>query len=212
MCDGVSITDMVRYHVGIPGVGIMMIRSYQLTRDMTQSKEDFFWYLYNQLGSDFDLMIGYKAEDGSNKFSKWIPYSYLQTFDQWEKIPEVRMTRRQFVKKVGHRTTLDIELMADVDDRGKCFTIQIKANQVYNQMCRWGMNPVMWSTGAKYHINALLPELRDMSEYQRHKRKEWYLNKLGVDMAKKIERSPIALEGEMHWKHDTVKEVIEVER
>jgi hypothetical protein len=51
-----------------------------------------------------------------------------------------------------------------------------------------------------------------MSPWQRQRRKEWYLKQLGVDVAKKIERSPIALEGEKHWKHGTVKCIVEVER
>lgn len=171
-----------------------------------QTKEDFLFYLQNNLGCN-DLKVAYTyKKDGEIMFSRWVSYLYLQHFEQDEYIPLVFMTRREFTKKVSHRNVLDIEIMLDIDDMGRYKSIKNKAARICRKLKKANVKFSCYFTGNKsYHISILMPEFRDYSENDKKAVKYGIINMLGCDVLKSSSNILIALEGEVHYKSNIRK-------
>lgn len=184
-----------------------------IIRDMTLSKEDFLFWLYNKFGCDYSLAYNFKLPDGTLGWSKHYLYSRLMEFSQDDYIPELKMTRYQFVKRASHRTILDIEIILDIDDdtttRRNFFSIKDKAHSIINELESIELDYACYFTGNKsYHISIILPDLRDMYSEDRRKYKNAIIKFFGCDSLKSGNNVMIALEGELHYKSGKIKGMV----
>ena len=176
-----------------------------------ENKEQYLYYLYNNLGfTDLEICIS------KNKvFSKWVSYKYLLekngsewikgAFNQEKNRP---YTRDEFIEECSHRRVMDIELMLDIDEQEVFGSIKDKSVFVYFKLKRLGFNPHVSFTGNKsYHISVLLPELRGLSKSVRAKVKRELLEEFGGDVQKGSDRCMISLLGAVHYKSGKNKEV-----
>lgn len=170
-------------------------------RDMERSKEDFLYYLFNKLGA-YNLRLAYSYhKDGQLRFSRWIYYRELMHLNYYDFVPRTRDTREEFVAKISHRSILDIEVVLDIDDKGKYKSIKNKARAVCRKLDKFGMVYSCYFTGSKsYHISLLFHELKQHPKHERKDLKGYILTWLGADGQKCSEDTLIALEGERHYK------------
>jgi len=198
------------------------------------SKEDYFYYIYNNLGcKDFSLQCSFTDPNGEVFFSKRLRYDELMKYDQDEYIPHVKMKRKDFVLKATHRTILDIEIMFDIDDlwdlktffeydiydgidQRVCYnkvpefeSIKAKSKWIYDELKALGFDVcVHWTQNKSYHINVLVPTLRRYPKAYRRYIKRQILWRYGADMQKDVDTQLIAIEGCPHYRSN--KEKIQV--
>ena len=175
----------------------------KLIRNISYSKEDWLWYLFNKLGySELAVCNNYTGTDGEMYFSKWITYNELLYLGPSYK-------KNIIIKRATHRTILDIEIMFDIDDlimpignsKFKFASIELKSKFIFQKLKELGKQPVVYFTGNKsYHISIIIPELRRLSNYQRSNYKEKILKKFGGDLMKKSNRCMISMEDELHYR------------
>ena len=139
-----------------------------IDRTLTDNKQDFLWYIYNKLGcKDLALAYSYKDKEGSLRFSKWMLYEELEKYNPNDYIDKVYCTKLQFINKASHRSILDIEMLLDIDDKGKYKSIKNKAIAICKRLKYKKIDYVCSFTGSKsYHISILIPEIRTISKEQ----------------------------------------------
>jgi len=181
-----------------------------LDRTLAENKQDFLWYIFNNLGCrELTLAYSYKDKDDNLRFSKWLKYEELEKYNPNDYIESVYCTKQQFIEKVSHRSVLDIEILMDIDDKGKYKTIKNKAIAICKKLKGKKIDYVCSFTGSKsYHISILIPEFRNIQKEQLRQIKQLRLNKFNVDTQKSSVRSMIALEGEHHYKSGKIKEKV----
>ena len=177
----------------------------RIIRDMSQSKEDFLFYLVNKLGySDLKLAYNY-TKDGETYYSKHIKYLDLMHLHQDEKIPGTFLTRRQFIAKASHRSVLDIELMLDIDEPEPYRDIKTKAKVIFQKLRKKSFSPSVYWTGSKsYHIGILIPEWREIQSWKLRDLKRHIIEFYGAD-GMKAGNCLISLESHPHWRSGQVK-------
>lgn len=194
----------------------------KIERDKQYSKEEFFWFLYNKLGySNLCLCYNYMKE-GVLGFSKWLPYSYLlrSNIEDKVKTPFLLM-RKTFIKRVSHRSILDIEIMLDIDDvylydnfgylRYTFDSIKAKSKWVTQMLDQEHIEYSVYWTGSKsYHISYLDFRLRKLSSYSRRQYKQKIAFKFGADLQKCSDRVMISLEEQPHYKSGLPKKKIKL--
>ncbi|KKL72046.1 hypothetical protein LCGC14_2088840, partial [marine sediment metagenome] len=105
-----------------------------------------------------------------------------------------------------HRTVLDIEILIDIDDKGKHKSIENKAKSICRKLRKENIVFSCCFTGSKsYHISILFPELRKHDNSNVQEFKGVFLKKIGGDLQKSSKNSMIALEGEPHYKSGKLK-------
>lgn len=183
-----------------------------IRRDLEISKKAFLDYLVNHLGyNDLCLAYSFVPSTGELCFSKWVNYLQLMHLDDYDLIPDRTMTKQRFLKRVSHRTILDIEILIDIDDcmlNGVVMfpNIKSKARWICNKLKSQGYEFSCYFTGSKsYHISLILPEMKTMSPGQRRDFKREFLAQYGGEALKSSERCMIALEGEKHYRSGFVK-------
>lgn len=177
-----------------------------LDRDKFDTKEDFLFHIYNNLGcSDLKLCCSYII-NGELCFSKWIKYHDLMHYDFDEYLPNTKYTRKRFMKECSHRTVLDIELMLDIDEPGEFPTIKDKAIDVCQKLTNSKVNFTCYFTGSKsYHISIIMPELRDWPKRLKLKAFKLITIKFCGDIQVAMQNHMIAMEGEPHYKSGKIK-------
>lgn len=195
----------------------MKIKSYS----EFESKEDFLFYLFNELGYDeLCLCYNYKDKDDELQFSRWVKYKDLMNLNPDEYIPcfPIKITRKKFIEKVTHRSILDIEVLFDIDYCEVMLdtipytfpTIKDKAIWVIENLKKQRYQPVTYFTGSKsYHISVLLP-LRELNPFHRIQIKQKLLYKYGADTQKASDRCLISMEGSKHYKSGKIKEEVKL--
>ena len=177
----------------------------KISRDMSLSKESWFYYLSNKLGFNLELCYNYYKEN-EIRFSKWISYSWLQQFEYDEYIHKIRCTKRQFIDKATHRSIGDIEILLDIDEPGECYSIMEKALNIILKLKDKKISYSIYFSGNKsYHISMLFFQLRNFSPTARTKLKRSIISQLGADIQKASARTMIAIEGEAHRKTGKLK-------
>jgi hypothetical protein len=192
-----------------------MINIYQgikkITRNKTQSNNEFFWFITNKLGYDVEICHNY-YKNGEKFFSKWKSFLWLCQFEPNQYIPEIYMTRQEFIDKATHRSVIDIEIMIDIDEKGYCESIKDNATKICEDLNKKNLIYTCCFSGSKsYHISILIPKLREYNSFA----KEVYKRKIlgnydGVssDIVKASKRNMIALEGVKHWKTENIKQEV----
>ena len=157
-------------------------------------------------------------------FSKWIKWEDLLHLDWHSIVPNTRLTKERFIKRITHRSILDVELLLDVDTdfiawenalerkTNLCFfpSVELKSKWIFKKLKSLGFDPVAYKTGSKgYHISLIMAFLRDMDIWDRKLLKEQVMEHYGADLQKANERVLIALEGNKHWKSGKIKEEVE---
>ncbi len=172
------------------------------------NKQEYLYYLYNNLGFT-NLEICISTVKGEDKvFSKWLKFSSLleKSGEEWIKgafnEAESRpYTRDEFIEASSHRTIMDIELMLDIDETEIFSSIKDKSVYIYQNLKRLGFSPHVSFTGNKsYHISVLLPELRSLTKKGRKFIKDILIEDFGGDPQKSSERCMIAMLGAIHYK------------
>lgn len=183
-----------------------------LDRSKFENKNDFLWYILNNLGcNDLALCYSYRAKDGSLRFSKWYKYMALLHLDFNDNVPATNDTREGFIRKVSHRTILDIEVCIDLDEKGKYKSIRNKAKSIARKLKKAGIKYKSYFSGSRsYHFSILFPKLRDANPEARKEFKSHFLSWIGADAQKASERSMIALEGEPHYKSGKNKKEVQI--
>lgn len=147
------------------------------------TKKEYLDQLQNKYG-DFEVFV--LSEDYKSTWRKWL--------DARED--------KDFLKKINNRTILDIEVVLDLEEPEKydMLTKKLEEDKLHYKA---------YKTGSKgYHFHLIFPELRDKTEQQRKKIKEYLIRKYGCDPQKATSRSGIALEFTAHWKTGKPKELI----
>jgi len=183
----------------------------KLEERFIENREDLLYYFYNDLGCDgLKMCMSWKKANGEIRFSKWVSYDKMMHYAQDEIIPEVGITRREFVKGISHRTVLDIELCIDIDEKGKFDSIKSAAKNICTRLDTLKIQYSVYFTGSKsYHITLKDESWRYMNKSWRDHQKKQLLEMLGGDLQKASCNVMIAMEGAVHYRSGTPK--IEVE-
>jgi len=191
--------------------------SQRLNRSKYSTNEAYLFHLYNDLG-DIGLKVAYNytTASGDIGFSKWIPFDVLMHLDTNDKVEGTFDTKEQFLRKVTHRTILDIEIMFDIDadpfgssDKKKIAAYSTKYCKLLK---RKGYFFEVYFSGSKsYHISLIFPEFRNYSKHTVETIRRKILERVGADINKISSRTMIALEGVPHWKTGVVKEEVKIE-
>ena len=73
-----------------------------LDRTLAENKQDFLWYIFNNLGCrELTLAYSYKDKDDNLRFSKWLKYEELEKYNPNDYIESVYCTKQQFIEKVS---------------------------------------------------------------------------------------------------------------
>jgi hypothetical protein len=181
-----------------------------LDRSTFLNKEQYLYFLYNNLGcSGLKVCYNFKKEDGDIGWSRHILFEQLMDLRPGDLVPGSYLTRRQFIDKASHRSILDIELVIDIDDKGKFKNTLNKAKSVAKKLNKKGIVYHAYATGSKgYHFHMLFPQLRDLSLTKRTEFKRRTIRKYGGDELKAGNGVMIAIEGEKHWKSGLVKKEV----
>jgi len=195
-----------------------------------RSTEEYLFHIYNDLGfTDLEVAYNYTTKEGDLKFSKWVRFDYLMSIDYFEKVEGTFDTKESFLKKVTHRSVLDIEVLYDFDE-GYNQDKSIEGIKKYAKDCIKKLNDAgiygecFFSGSKSIHYSTLFPQLRQMTKHKRAEFKMRLLNPLlntktyegktqvsfSADLQKKSERTMIALEGVPHWKTGIKKERIQL--
>ena len=178
-----------------------------------QTREEFLYYIYNNLGFDVEICYTYKKKDGSIGFSKWVKYSLLMHYEDNEWIDELRCTKKQFIDKATHRSILDIEFLLDIDEAGDFKDIKTHTRYIIKRLNYLGIKDfITYFTGSKsYHISIMVAQFRHLEYHKIEDIKDSILSFLGADLQKKAKRCMISLEGARHYKSGKKKEVVELD-
>lgn len=178
----------------------------KLNRNEFESKVSFLWFIYNKLNCrNLTLCYSYKKKDGGLGFSRWVTYEELEYLELNENVKGTFDTKEQFLKKVSHRSVLDIEVMLDIDEKNNFDSIKDKAISICKKLKEMNIEYICSFTGSKsYHFSILFLELRNNKNWI--KKKIEVLENLGADLQKASTRCMIALEGEKHYKSGKKKE------
>lgn len=180
----------------------------RIIRLPNESKEEFLYHLTNNFGYDVEISYNYE-KNGQRLFSKWRSYLWLSQYEPCDYVPELRMTRKEFIDKVTHRSILDIEILIDIDDPKPFDSIEEKFFWVKQELDKRKLSYTVYFSGSKsYHISLLFPELRNYPKHVLFEMKKRFLEFLGADVQKAAVRTMIAFEGEPHWKTGKRKEVV----
>ncbi len=147
--------------------------------------------IYYKLGNqqfDFELSIMNKEDDNTTA-TKWRKYSELcfETDDP---------KNRWFIERVNNRTILGNEVVLDLEDPNLY-------SSVISRLRSGGYFFTAWHTGNGYHFHLLFN--RELLEQEKLE----IINTFGCDHQKASKRCMIALENAIHWKHHTLKRLIE---
>jgi len=181
-----------------------------ISRNYFQTKVDFLYYLYNNLGcNDLRLCYSYPKQDGSVGFSKWVYFRVLASLNDKDIVPGQNITTKEFLVKCSHRTVLDIELMIDIDEKGKFLSIKNHARSICRKLDKANIPYSCHFTGSKsYHISVLFPKFRFMKPSDVKELKSLFLSVVGADTLKSSDNSMIAIEGEPHYRSGKIKKEV----
>lgn len=192
------------------------------------SKEEFLFRLYNSGATDLRLCYNY-YKDGEMYFSKWIRYDHLMELrpDDWVK--GTVDNRKDFIMKASHRTLHPLEIIYDFDERTidvKTHTNRSESNIIVHKYQKYSdikslsktiylkikgrfINKVYFTGNKSYHIHAINPSLSRMKLRSREDWREKELAKMGADIQKKSENTPIAIELEPHYRSGKPKQEVQ---
>jgi len=178
----------------------------KLYKEDEESKENFLFRIMNRFDMDLEVCYNYKMKDGSLGFSKWVRFLELSEYDNKDYIPKLYMTKENFIRKITHRSVLDIELMLDLDEHGLLKDKDTHLDFIINKLKEQNIEYVVYFTGSKsYHISILLPFLKSKTKQERTELKRKLINMFIGDSQKASSRCMISLEGEVHYKSGKIK-------
>jgi len=200
----------------------------KLQRIPEESNYSFLYHIYNDYGHS-ELAISSSRMVG--KEMVWLGkyhFKELIEMDQekWlKKTYDVELGRPlsvwEYIERATHRTTMDIEVMIDVDDvyddilqfstikKKGAFIVSLLRN-TKDTTGRY-ISPVVHFTGNKsYHISYLDYGLRGLHKSLRRKIKENTISKIHGDLQLVSENVTIALEGARHYRSGLIKKEVEL--
>jgi hypothetical protein len=176
----------------------------RIERDMSLGKEDYLFWLFNKFG-DYKLCYNFTADDGTQCWSKHISYSTLMAYNYDDYVPDAKMKKEKFIEKVSHRSVFDVEIIFDIDEYDGFLSIKQKTFYLCRDLDKKEIDYSIYFTGNKsYHVSAIFPELRFVSERTKDKMKTEVLKFYKADV-QKSKNTMIALEGEKHYKSMKLK-------
>lgn len=147
--------------------------------------------LCNKYG-DFKVAFSFKNKKGDIIWSK-----HKSVIECWESD-----TGLGFLDKVNHRQILPFEIVLDIDDNPSKKNLNLICDKLDSLLCKY----IAFFTGSKgYHIHIKEKDLLFISPQQREKLRETMILYFKCDIAKKSEKSMIALENVPHWKTGKLK-------
>lgn len=158
---------------------------------------DHLFYDVGKQACNFWVMSLYKTKTGEQRCrGKWRLYMDAQEDDK-------------FMEKVNNRTILDTEVVLDYDPPDE--QTQEETDRKFEIKCKQiesdGLKFLGYPTGSRgHHIHLLFSDLRNLSERERKKFKNYVIKKYGAEELKDGSKAPIALEYSPHWKTGTLKE------
>lgn len=163
------------------------------------TKQGWLDYLQNTYGS-FKIAAAQLLPDGTAKWSKHIPYLELQHLNDDDTIPHYYgITKKQFLQAANNRTTLQPEIVLDIENPKQLPTIQAFLNKYH-------IEHECWTTGSRgYHIHIIEPELAQTTDKEAAAWKATFIRNFGADTMKKSTNAMIALENTPHWKTGKTK-------
>jgi len=176
-------------------------------------REDFLFYLFNDLGHE-NLRLSYNYfKNGEKYFSKHILYKDIMGLNQNDFVPGTIDTRKTFIDKAQHRTTFDVEIIIDTDDlqidKKTLFSNALsKAKWIKKKLDELNYNFLIYKSNKGYHFHMIDERLKFFSSEQRKLFKEQIIKTLGGDFNKSSDNTTIALEGAIHWKSGKLKEEV----
>lgn len=189
----------------------------KLNRSKYSTNEAYLFHLFNDLGAtNIKVAYNYLRKDGTIGFSKWISFDLLIHLNYDENVPGTFDTKKQFLKKITHRSIMDIELLLDIDETpfGSSDKDEIAKYSVKycKALMKKGYSFEAYFSGSKsYHISLLFPEFRNYSKNLVESIKKKILGTVSADGMKFHTNSMIALEGAPHWKTGKIKEEVKIE-
>ena len=200
----------------------------KLQRMQGESNYSFLYRIYNDYGHT-NLAISSSKLIGGEMV--WLGKYYFKDLielprDRWlKKTYSVELGRPltvwEYIEAATHRTTMDIEVMIDVDDVYDDIlqfpTIKKKAEFIISLLRNTTdttgryISPVVHFTGNKsYHISYLDYGLRRLHKSSRRKLKGNTICKLYGDFQLVSENVTIALEGARHYRSGLIKKEVEL--
>ena len=200
----------------------------KLQRMQGESNYSFLYRIYNDYGHTNLAISSSKLIGGEMVWLGKYHFKELIEMDQekWlKKTYDVELGRPltvwEYIEAATHRTTMDIEVMIDVDDvyddilqfptikKKAAFIISLLRNT--KDSLGHHISPVTHFTGSKsYHISYLDYGLRRLHKSSRRKLKENTICKLYGDFQLVSENVTIALEGARHYRSGLIKKEVEL--
>ena len=201
----------------------------KLQRIPEESNYSFLYRIYNDYGHT-NLAISSSKLIGGEMV--WLGKYYFKDLielprDRWlKKTYNVELGRPltvvEYIKAATHRTTMDIEVMIDVDDVYDDIlqfpTIKKKAEFIISLLRNTKdslghhISPVVHFTGNKsYHISYLDYGLRGLQKRSRGKLKEQTISRIHGDLQLVSENVTISLEGARHYRSGLIKREVEIQ-